>query len=171
MSFSATEFARLRPYLYHLTDARNLPRIMRLRRLDCAAELMSAADRAELVTVRRASHQVISVSGEDVLLRDQAPLHRGNIAFGDGWDFSSFVRLLNERVFFWPGNAHGPNSYGLRHFQRYQHESPVLIRVKTAELFDSNSDRSITFCRYNSGAPRWSRGKAAPRGASTFVSG
>jgi hypothetical protein len=111
----------------------------------------------------------LTVEGETVLLRDQAPLHAGNMQLDSGWSFARFVRHLNDRVFFWPGGEGGPISYGLRHFGRYESEVPVILRVPFASLVAANPQLELLFCRYNSGSPRWSRGVAAPRGATTFV--
>src|SRR5882672_8653746 len=111
-------FLRLRPFLYHLTDTRNVRRILRTRRIESAAHLLRLARRTDLVRERRRAHVSISVDGEEIAIRDQAPLHQGNMALADGCTFSDFVALLNERVFFWPGSADGPISYGVRHHGR-----------------------------------------------------
>jgi hypothetical protein len=111
----------------------------------------------------------VTVDGERVLLRDQAPLHARNMRLTDGWSFEQFLRHLNDRVFFWPGGTGGPISYGVRHFDRYEREAPVVVRVPFAELLAANPGITPELCRYNSGSPRWSRGLAAPRGRDTFA--
>lgn len=169
MPFTLDALARLRPFLFHLTARENLPRIRRLGRIDSAARLAKLAGREDVLTARRRNHEPIIVDGETVLLRDQAPLHAGNMQLDDGWSFEQFVRHINDRVFFWPGGVAGPISYGVRHFERYADESPAILRVPTAAMFAANPDGTPMFCRYNSGSPRWSRGIAAPRGSSTFV--
>lgn len=88
----------------------------------------------------------------------------------DGWDFEDVLQSLNERVFFWPGTATGPISYGKRHFERYVDESPAILRISTAESFNANSNIDALYCRYNSGSPRCSNGLGSPRGPNTFVS-
>ncbi|GLC28299.1 DUF7002 family protein [Roseisolibacter agri] len=169
MPFDLTTFGRLRPYLYHLTAAENLPRIRRTRVLESAAALARRAGRAELLRERRRDHVPVLVDGEPVVLRDQAPLHRGNMALDDGWTFAEFVEHLNARVFFWPGTAQGPIAYGQRHFGRYEAEHPAILRVPFAALVAANPGWDVRFCRFNSGSPRWTMGRAAPRGAATFV--
>lgn len=98
-----------------------------------------------------------------VELRDQSPLYEANILFKDGWEFRQLLDALNGRCFLWPGNAAGPNAYGMRHYARYRDEDPVILRVPTEALPDA-----LEFCRYNSGSPRWSRGEPSPRGPNTF---
>lgn len=169
MPFTLDALARLRPFLFHLTARENLPRIRRLGRIDSAARLAEFAGQKEVLRARRRHHQPIVVDGETLLLRDQAPLHAGNMRLDDGWSFEEFVRHINDRVFFWPGGEAGPISYGVRHFERYASEEPIILRVPTGAMFAANAETAPMFCRYNSGSPRWSRGIAAPRGASTFV--
>lgn len=169
MPFSTADFAQVRPYLYHLTATWNLPRIRRTRRLESAAVLARQAGRPDLIEARRRDHVELSVHGEQVSLRDQAPLHAGNMRLDPMWSFAQFVRHLNERVFFWPGTLAGPISYGMRHFGRYEIEQPSILRVRFTSLLEENPDLEPRFCRYNSGSPRWNRGVASPRGESTFV--
>jgi hypothetical protein len=169
MAFTLDAVARLRPFLYHLTDWQNVPRIRRMRMLESATALATAAGRADVIAARRRGHVQLALEEEAVLLRDQAPLHVGNMRLDDGWTFEGFVRHLNDRVFFWPGTAAGPIDYGVRHYERYAAEHPALLRVPFRALLAANPTAEPQFCRYNSGSPRWSRGVAAPRGSATFV--
>jgi hypothetical protein len=169
MTIDLGAFSELRPYLFHLTAAENLPRIRRTRVLESTAALVQRANRPELLDVKRRSHVRLTIDGDEVILRDQAPLHAGNILFNDDCTFAQFVGQLNARVFFWPGDEDGPIPYGLRHFARYESESPAILRVSFTGLMTANPGLNPLFCRYNSGSPRWSRGAAAPRGAATFV--
>jgi hypothetical protein len=91
------------------------------------------------------------------------------MALAGGWNFEDLVEALNERVFFWPGTEHGPIDYGLRHFARYESECPLTIRVRTDDLFEANPRSIPEFCDRNSGSPRYSGGRASPRGPDTFV--
>jgi hypothetical protein len=79
------------------------------------------------------------------------------------------VESLNRRVFFWPGTASGPISYGIRHFERYQGERPIVLRLLMQSLLASNPASQPLYCRYNSGSPRCSYGTKSSRGANTFV--
>jgi hypothetical protein len=169
MPFTLNTFCALRPYLYHLTAAANLPRLLRLRRLQSTADLAREAGRDDLLAVRRREHTPLLVGRETVWLRDQAPLHRGNMALEPGWSFERFVAHLNERVFFWPGGATGPISYGKRHYGRYAAEQPVIVRLAVASLVSANPDIALEFSRCNSGSPRYNRGNAGPRGGATFM--
>src|SRR6478752_8358185 len=102
MPISNEKFVRLKPFLFHLTSASNVARILRDGRLDCANALLRKARQAALGRVRRREHVSIEIGGEKVELRDQAPLHAGNMAIDAAWSFEDFVQHLNDRVFFWP---------------------------------------------------------------------
>ena len=166
-------FAALRPYLYHLTAASNVGRICRMRRLDCAATLLRLGGCADLVRKRRATRtgRTVRVDNEEVHVRDQAPLHRGNMVLLGGWGFEDFIEHLNSFVFFWPGTNQGTSAYGVRHFCRNAREQPALIRVPTADTLAKNCSASPRFCSYNSGAPRCTKGRGSPRGPNTFAYG
>ncbi len=151
MPFVLDAFVAKRPYCYHLTSRVNLSFIRETRRLDCAATLIALAGRPELLRSRRDEHVPLAVNGAKLLLRDQAPLHAGNISFFGGWQLGDLINSLNERVFFWPGNADRPSEYGRRHFARYELENPVLLRVNTAGLLAENPTVPPLFCRFNSG--------------------
>src|SRR5262249_16909804 len=118
---------------------------------------------------KRFGHEVISVGRRSVLVRDQAPLYSGNADLGGAWSFEDLIEHLNRRVFFWAGTEDGPIDYGRRHFQRYAHEGPVILRLRFGSLQASNPDRPPLFCPYNSGAPRTSYGRKSPRGPDTFL--
>lgn len=164
-----TEYAERLPNLFHLTAAANLARITRTRSLTPASELMLAAGREDLLSVRRPTHVAIAVEGEAVSIRDQKPLHAGHIDFDDGWDLARLVKHLNRRVFFWPGRAGGPSDYGERHFERYESEDCRVLRVPFRSLCAENSGLLPLYSSYNSGSPRTVNGRRSPRGAETFV--
>jgi hypothetical protein len=170
MAFTLDGFVRSRPFLYHLTHAENLARIRRTRVLESAERLLQAAGRDDLITTRRRRHERVEVRGDVVHVRDQAPLHAGNMSLEPGWTFADFVRQLNARVFFWPGSDLGPIAYGRRHYAKYAAERPAIIRVPTGSLLSVNPDVALLFCKFNSGSPRWTRGRASPRNSGTFVS-
>jgi hypothetical protein len=168
--FDHAAYAVLRPFLYHLTARANLPRIRSTRAIESAASLAEQANQAALLRARRAEHLPITVGGEQVLLRDQAPLRAKNMQLEPGWTFERFIAHLNQRVFFWPGRDSGPNDYGWRHYGRYESEKPVVIRVRFDELVDANPLIVPLFAKFNSGSPRWSNGAPPYRGSRTFVS-
>jgi hypothetical protein len=170
LSFDLASYARLRPFVYHLTARSNLSRIRSTRSLESAASLAEQANQSALLAARRAQHVPIVVEGEQVVLRDQAPLHAKNMRLEDGWTFERFIAHLNQRVFFWPGRDVGPNDYGWRHYGRYESEKPVVVRVPFDALVEANPDVIPLFAKYNSGSPRWSNGAAPSRGSRTFVS-
>lgn len=160
---------RYRPWLYHLTSRENLAAITAERRLGSAARLLEAAGRIRDIRERRLDHRIIETRDERRLLRDQRPLHEGNIEFEAGWDFGDVVALLNRHVFFWPGTEAGPSEYGVRHFKRYRSEGPILLRMRTEDLLGDDIGHRVKLCAFNSGAPRCSGGRKSPRGRDTFL--
>lgn len=169
MSFSLSRFAQLRPYLYHLTSESNVERILREQRLHCAKYWFERADQIHWCRTKRGEHVTLIVDGEEIVIRDQFPLYEGKMRLEDGVSFSDFIEILNSRVFFWPGGERGPSDYGRRHFGRYCHEMPAMLRIPTQQLFELNLDSQPRFCRYNSGSPRPSNGIHPSRGRLTFV--
>jgi hypothetical protein len=129
---------------------------------------MTAAGEVRLLASRRRTGREIAIDNEMIHIRDQAPLHEGNIRFGDGWSLSDLVSELNQRVFFWPGSGGGPIAYGVRHFERYLTERPVVLRVSLPNLLDCNPVTPL-FCKFNSGSPRCSGGLGSLRCSDTFV--
>lgn len=162
-------FASARPYLYHLTYRDNLRHIRELGRLFPASVLMERANRAEFIRSLRRGPRQLSIDGRVITVRDQDRLHNGNTRLLNGCSFEDLIELLNRRVFFWPGEAAGPISYGRRHFERYEKERPVIIRIGFDALLAANSDVVPRFCRFNSGSPRCSNGHRSPRGPETFL--
>ena len=161
-------FVRTRPMLYHLTAKSNVKSIQRTGMLFSAARLMTEGGMPQQRHVRRRHHLSAEVGGESVLIRDQAPLHAGNMSLLDGMSFGEFVALLNEHVFFWPGTDRKPIAYGLRHFMRYASEECSVLVIPTEALFDTNPTVPPLFSRFNSGSPRCNGGLPSPRGTRTF---
>jgi hypothetical protein len=170
MAVDLDHFCRLRPFLYHLTATTNLGRIFRVRRIYCASLLYEQAGVKNRVIAKRSGSDSITIGRDKVSIRDQDPLHQGNMALQPECSYADFLEILNARVFFWPGTETGPIPSGLRHFARYQAERPTILRVRTADILTANPKIAPDFCRFNSGSPRWTNGTAAPRGRQTFVS-
>jgi hypothetical protein len=95
MPFSINHYAQLRPFLYHLTAQANQLCIQSLQRLESAALLFAAANRADALRERRRGHMHIPIDGHQIVIRDQTSLHAGNIAFADGWGLSALIADLN----------------------------------------------------------------------------
>lgn len=163
---------KLRPYAYHTTAADNLALIRHARAIESTRRLFERSGRGSAAALRerRKGPLVLVVDGHPIRIRDQQPLHAGNIAFEPGWDMPRFVAHLNGFAYFWPGDQHGPIDYGSNHFDRYTGagERLFVLRVATRALFAHNRDRAIRFSNCNSGSPRMSNGKPRPRGDSTF---
>lgn len=168
MPFQLCDFQRCRPFLFHLTARNNLASILRSGSLSSAASLFAEAARPELLTRRRPECCEVDIRGARVVIRDQAPLHPGNMRLDEGWSFETLVAHLNAHVFFWPGTASGPIESGRRHFARYRRDDVVVLRLPTQDTISSNIARPPLFSPYNSGSPRCTGGRGSPRGASTF---
>ncbi|MGD9692302.1 MAG: hypothetical protein AB7G17_12770 [Phycisphaerales bacterium] len=162
-------FVTLRPRLYHLTAQSNVERVLRKGILRSASELFEAAGEAHRSRARRRGHERVKIADEWVHIRDQAPLHAGNMALMEGWSYDDFVEHVNRHVFFWPGDLQGPIDYGLRHFQRYLKEDVAVLSVSTSGLIAANPDRAPLFSAYNSGSPRCVGGLKSPRGPQTYL--
>src|SRR6185295_18424853 len=118
MPLTLSEFAGTRPFLYHLTARQNLPGILATRQLQSAAQILRAAGRYDWLRQKRAEGMLVRDGARAVHLRDQAPLHRGNLDLQAGWSFEDLVQYLNVHVFFWPGTAEGPVRAGRAHYER-----------------------------------------------------
>ena len=104
MAFDLDLLVAAYPFLYHLTAAKNMARVWRRRQLQSAATLMQLANSLDLwLETRRPAHVPLDIGGEQVLLRNQAPLHACNVRFEGGWNLPRLVLQLNSRMFFWPG--------------------------------------------------------------------
>ena len=169
MAFTLTRFASIRPYLYHLTSRRNFEHLLSCREMQSASELLVAAGEDQWLESKRGKTLAVVVDGRTIDIRDQAPLYEGNMLLEGGWTFGKVLRTLNEHVFFWPGWTHKPIDYGVRHFETYEEDAPIVMRLATNELFAANTNEP-KFCKYNSGSPRMTYGRGAPRGPNTFVS-
>lgn len=162
-------FIALRPYLYHLTSARNLPRIRRMRQLDSAALTNELGGVPHRTSLKRVGLTAVPVGGEVVVLRDNDVLHEGNVELPRDWAFGDLCAYLNQHVFFWPGREAGPIAYGQRHAERYAAEDLSFLRVPTHELFAANAGGGPLFAHCNSGAPRNNPVSGKPkRGPDTF---
>lgn len=169
MGFSLDSLIQLRPYAFHLTSRSNLPHLRRELTLHSALKLFQLAGREDLASRRRrVSVQLTSAHGS-VDVRDQEPLHSGSIEFHGSWNIDDLVHHINQHVFFWPGTDAGPIREGRSHYKRYRREDPVFLRLSTIDLLQINSCLTPLFCRFNSGAPRCSRGRRSPRGPDSYA--
>jgi hypothetical protein len=134
-----------------------------------ATVLIEQSGQLDLLSIKRKGSVELKIDDQTVMLRDQAPLHQGNLLLPAGYTFANFIQRLNGRVFFWPGTSSGPISYGLRHFERYKADKPVILRVQSLALIQANLSVEPLYCFYNSGSPRCSGGQKSPRGPDTFL--
>ena len=168
MPFTVSEYAALRPFLYHVTARENVPRLRWTRRLVPAAELLRAAGRLDLVRTRRDGPVRLTIDGEPVVLKDQVPLVENNVNLADGWQFEDFVEFLNCHVFFWPGDAVQAIPAGRALLAHYEVDQPAVLRVPMMDLVRGNPTVPPLFSRYNTGAARMQHGKRVLRGPDLF---
>jgi len=155
-------YARLRPYLFHNTDASNLAGIRKFHHL-YSPSAVGVGFRS-----RRPTNERHYWEGQSFVLRDQRPLQFGHVEFEDGWTRDDLLAALADRVFFWPGDSNGPITPARRLARRYPQS--VLLRIDLVDLLCANQGNDPQFCRYNSGGPRTTGGRKSPRGPSTFQS-
>jgi len=164
------ELIKKTPFLYHLTDEKNIAFIKAKKKLYSTTELISLSNlqkKEEFITTRRSEHTQISIDGYTIFIRDQRPLNKAlDKCLTDGWTRNEFIAHLNNRVFMWPNLSRLNIHYG-----RYEFEMPVIFRFNTSELLELNENK-VELARINSGATRPSGtlgGKAAARGKNTFL--
>lgn len=165
------EFVSKRPYLYHLTSAKNVENIIETGKLYSTSKIISMSNEAhnkELNNQKRDSSLVLIVKNKEYHIRDQKPISITVLSrcLTDGWKYTDFIGFLNKRVFFWPTINRLE-----RHFNTYVAEKPIILRFNTQHLLELNSHAQ--FCRLNSGATRCNShlgGNAPERGSKTFLS-
>ncbi len=167
-SMDIHRFLRLRPYCFHYTAASNEASLRARSAIHSASYWLHAAGHGQRCRERRRQSEPVQGPGFSISLRDQAPLHEANILFEGGYAFADVLTLLNRHCFFWPGSADSPIAPGRKFRNRYRSERLSVVRVETAALVDANRDR-LRLCQYNTGAPRWTNGRASPRGPRTLV--
>lgn len=164
------KFAKLRPYLYHLTDSRNINSIVTQKKILSTKKIItdsSTPNKKKYLSSRRPEHDLIKINGFDFHIRDQRPISALVLgrSLTNNWTVGDFLAHLNKRVFFWP-----TLNRLTRHYDRYQNEHPVILRFNTKEILELNPDAE--FCHLNSGATRCSshwQGNAPERGEDTFL--
>ncbi len=167
------KFAKTRPFLWHLTAAKNIDRIIEMNRLDCAATILRDAGRNELIRKPRCEDKddlTHRVNGETVIVRDQAPLcHHKKVQWThDGWTLKDYVKYLNGFVFFFPGTEKGPVKRSEGFVKIYKQQQALCI--PTEDLFMANQGTPPQFSCCNSGAPSL-RLNCPRRGPDIFVCG
>jgi hypothetical protein len=171
MAFTLQAYQQKRPYLFHLTRLENFSRILRTRQLESASHILNLAGQPNIALLHRANDLIVTIDGQDVIVRDQAPLHIGNVKFTGDWDGDKLIKEINKRIFFWSGSIRGPVANAQRHFDRYKKDKPIVLRIRFDELVQVNPAKQPYFCKYNSGSPRYTNGRASPRGPETFSPG
>lgn len=158
----------LRPYAYHTCNLVNFESIRRSGALLSPEALLAGTEYERLLGERRPRSIMLTLDQGTVEIRDNTPLRLGSLALED-CTLEQFLRLLNGRVFLWPGTETWIISPGRGHFARYQSEGPVrMIRVPLTDLVEANPDRELEVTYCNSGSARHQQGRPVTRGPSTF---
>ena len=130
------------PVLFHLTTKDNAENLLR-HGLHCAADLIRRADlpadeKERLLSGHRPTGVVIQVPGiGPVELRDQKPLDTGVLAERlKDVSVGSYIRDINERVFFWPRRRKVVDMLGA-----YANQDRVVLHIRTSDLFRDYRDR------------------------------
>ena len=167
------KFSRLRPFLYHLTDRKNLNNIIETKKLFSTKKIVensNISNKREFLRTKRKGHRAVCSNGINYNIRDQQPISMIALpkCLSDGWNPGDFIEHLNKRVYFWCTLERLK-----RHFNRYLDEKPVILKFLTSEIIELNKD-NVEYCRINSGATRansYLGGIAPMRGAKTFLKG
>lgn len=160
-----------RPFLYHLTSRDNLQNIRNAKMLLSTNTIVNMSelsddDKNTFKRTKRKGHKVLSVNGQDYSIRDQDPINMNLLPRClNNISADEYIMLLNNRVFFWP-----TINRLKRHFDRYVHEEPVILKIRTEDILGLNND--VLLSRLNSGATRCHPsygGSPPPRGSETFI--
>jgi hypothetical protein len=160
----------LYPRLYHMAQEGSWPAISRhglmtTKQLVDASSLPANA-RSAITGQRRSKSLAIECDGLGaVVIRDQAPLREQFLAdsLTDGMTEEQWLKVLNNRVFFW---LHPGRLAELLNARRYRNHAHDVIVVDTASLVAAHADR-IRLSAINSGATLYPN--APERGPRTFM--
>ncbi len=168
---SPAELAERHPQLFHVTAAGASERIRRFG-LMSTSDLLSflgvdTASRTRLTTQRRPKEEVISHSQHgDFSLGNNAPLSEKRLAgqLEDNLTFSSWLEMLNNRVFFWTKRERAES---LRKSRNYRDTKKELLVIDTLPFALAHQER-IQIAPFNTGST--GRQPNPPmRGLSTFA--
>lgn len=163
------EFIEKRPFLYHLTDQKNIPLIVKYGKLFSTNSLIERSGKEEyflIKRIKRLTHYELKFNGEIFSIRDQRPISEKALkkCLTDNWECADYFEFLNNRVFMWPTIDRLS-----RHYVRYVSEHPIILRFETKSIVEIN--QNVKFSRLNSGATRansYLGGKPPERGNETF---
>lgn len=157
--------------LYHLTHQDNIDHILETGVIYSTTHLVDNSDTVgeDFLEKRRVGLQTVNFDGVEIVIRDQDPLNPNLMpkALDGSCSKEDFIRLVNNRVFFWPNKSRLRN-----HYNRYIKEEPKIFVFDLADIYNLNSKR-IELSKFNSGALRCHPhydGAPSPRGLNTFQS-
>jgi hypothetical protein len=168
VAITSDEVCRLRPFVFHVTARENTAFLRLTHQIYPTLSSLAIAGRLDLAGLRRTQYVTLRFQDGEVVLKDQKPLIAANTELADGWSFEDFVRYLNGLTYFWPGNDQAPNGAGRRLLSRYEADGPLVLRIPTKDLLDTNAGLQPLFSPFNSGAPRYHSGRRAKRGPDLF---
>ena len=158
------ELAELHPRLFHLTAPDALPSIRRQGLLSAWAIVERTGADPSLLERRRAEEAVVGKGSERFVLNDNIPLSEKTLArvLDDGLVPGDWLRMLNDRVFFWTGEDRLAR---LRNAGTNRHRPRAVLVVDTLSLARAHAER-MAISPINSGAT----GRTpARRGRATFT--
>jgi len=168
VSISLSKFSKYRPFLFHATRSDNIPGLRRLREIFCVSKLKGDQGGDNGI---RGDSEVLLFQNFLVKLGDQHPLQVGHIHWQGGWNLTTLLESLDNRVFFFPGKDEQlPEA--CENFVRRKSSRGIqmkILRMPTSAVMDASDASRFEFCKYNSGAPRTTLGNKSPRGPDTFV--
>lgn len=156
------------PELFHVTAQGNWPGIRQHGLMSTARLLdqcpVSADQRSMLLEQRRPRMTTLtSPTLGQVTIRDQQPMAEAKLASAlDDMSVGDWLRMLNERVFFWPTRD---RLLRLLRGRTYQRQVQDVIVVETRLLVEKHADE-IELASINTGSTAYA---AARRGSHTFV--
>lgn len=169
MPVQTADLVRLRPFVFHTSDLLNFQVIRRTRELRSATTLLHGRGFDHLLRGRRPCTVVVELPEGPVSVRDHKPLRPGSVRLLDCATLDDYIDELNRRVFFWLGNACGPNRRGQDHAASCARGGEVFtLRAPLRSLLAANAKNPPFLARCNSGAARHHNGQPATRGPSTF---
>jgi hypothetical protein len=153
---------------YHVTAAANLVSIRQSRVLWPTHTLLKRAKRHYFLRRRRSRDILLRIEGQQILIRNQAPLDPGSLDLGATGTLEKYVAWLNSYVYFWPGTALGPREDGMRMFERTTGTRSIVIRVPTRSLIAANRASPACVATCNTGVAWTEQGIRSRRGPEVF---
>lgn len=157
------------PTLYHMAEKDSWPSIKGIGLLSTTALLdrykVEGTCRRDIEARRRPKSIELQGKGlPSAIIRDQFPMTDGGLerCLQDGLSPSSWYRLLNSKVFFWPTRARLLRLLSAGTYRLHEHD---VLELDSRSLINAYAER-VWFCPMNSGC---TKPFPHPRGKDTFA--